>query len=565
MNSSIPGLSARFGKALLIFLLILAGYMMSFSWDENDALDTVYWAETGQIRALLEFRHLEQRMLPLWLWQWLNHVGIETGMRAVLDLWDFTTAALSVMLLYCILFELTNSRPISFAGSFAYATAHCVWIYVGSGRLYSTSMLLAFAGYYLALQMGKEISEGRRLVIAFGAATYACFACTFWLVHAFNAIGAGLLLFFLPPAKSFFRRCSYLTVYSLTGIILVGVLAVSCLLYVQIPLERQEIKAWMAAAGTQPMQFDALSPMKASFGQAHGILAIYELPYMINGLMLKDPHLVKMASLPWQLGKFVLVWLLLAPVYLYPLYLMWKGDTRMRILCGALYVPLAINMYFSVGWLGSDVQRFMPSMLSQYVFGALAVQDLLRRVPRPRLLAGMLVACLAFIAADNFVESLLPSQRRYMVLEAEMKTVRPFLKPDDLPVNFGRDASITYLTMTNLYGGARFLNTTNDYTKYAWDRTDWMNYFNEKVKTVESRGGRAFVMDRLALGQNPPEAAWSEKQHPRPSLKQFASFLQNEYCLLPSFQIEGRRYFQLSPRTSGCPASALAPAAENRP
>ncbi len=565
MNNAAAIPQARAWMLALVFALIIAGYALSYSFDPNDTLDTVYWMEHGDFRALLEFRHLVQRMLPLWLWLGLHALGMKVSALALLNTWDLITAAASVMLLYRVLQEIMESRWIPFAATFGYATMHCVWVYTGSGRLYTTSMFLAFGGYYLALQMEKATSEGRRWLLAFAAGTLICFASLFWLVHFFNAIGVGLLLVLLPAGVSWLRRAGYLALFSATGIVLAFAIAISCLLYVGIPLEKPAINAWIAAAGTQPLQFNALSPMKAAFGHAQGIAGMNELPYMINGLMLKDSRLVHMASLPWQFGKFALVWLLLVLVYLYPLWMLRAAGTRMRILIGALYMPLAINMVFALGWLGTDEQRFLPTMLSQFALAALAMQDLLARVPQPRLLAGAIVAALVFIAGVNLLEVELPSQRQYIVLEAEMKAVQPLVKPVDVGINFGRDIDVNYMTLSNLHLGTRFINTTNDPNSYAWDRADWKDYFNTRLRAAEAKGGRVFVMDRMALGVNPPEAAWSEKQHPRPTVREFSEFLRREYCVIPVFQLRGSEYFRIAAKDAACPANALAPVAENRP
>ena len=545
------------GMGLLVFLLLLAGYMLSFSFDENDSLDTAFWMQTGDIRSLLEFRHLIQRMLPLWLWQFLRAAGLPVPALTLLNLWDFVSAAASLMVLYLLLFEITFSRPISFVATLAYATAHCVWIYTGSGRLYSTSMFLVFAAFYVALRIGNAASERGRWFVAFASGALITFACLFWLVHVFNAIGVGLLLVLIPAGQSWLRRVGYLSLYSLTGIVLTLAIAVSCLTYAQIPLAGPAIKAWMDAAGTQPMQFDALSPMKAAFGQSHGILVMYELPYMINGLMLKDPELLQLGSFPWQFFKFVFVWLLLTLVYLYPLVMFWKAPARLKVLIFVLYVPLAINMYFGLGWLGSDVQRFMPSMLSQFGLAAIAVQDIMYRLPRPRWFGLFMVVAVLFIAGVNLVQSILPSQRRYMALAEEMKSIRPYVRTADMVVTFGRDISITYLTMMRFYAGAYFLTMTNDGSTYTWERGDWKAYFDQLLHKRAALGGRLFVMDRLALGFKPVQAAWSERQRPRPSIREFAAFLRSDYCVTPAFYVGSTHYFQVSPKTAPCSAGAL--------
>lgn len=565
MNNAAAIPQARAWMLPLVFVLIIAGYALSYSYDPNDTLDTVYWMEHGDIRSLLEFRHLVQRMLPLWLWLGLHAIGLKVSALALLNAWDFITAAASVMLLYKVLREITESRWIPFAATFGYATMHCVWVYTGSGRLYTTSMFLAFGAFYLAMQMRNATSESRRWLLAFAAGTLVCFASLFWLVHFFNAVGVGLLLFLLPAGASWLRRAGYLALFSATGIVLVLAIGISCLLYVGVPLEKPAIKEWLDAAGTQPLEFNALSPMKAAFGHAQGIAGMKELPYMINGLMLKDSKLVHMASLPWQLGKFALVWLLLVLVYLYPLWMLRAADAPMRMLIGALYVPLAINMIFALGWLGTDEQRFLPTMFSQFALAALSAKDLLARVPQPRLLAGALVAALVFIAGVNLVEIELPSQRQYIVLEAEMKAVQPLIQTADVAFNFGRDIDVNYLTLSNYYFSTRFINTTTDVTAYAWDRADWKDYFIKRLRTAEAKGGRVFVMDRMALGGNPPEAAWSEKQHPRPTVREFSEFLRSEYCVVPVFQLRGNEYFRVAAKDAACPANALAPVAENRP
>ncbi len=548
-----------------VFLLLVFGYAVSFSFDENDALDTAYWMERGDIRSLLEYRHLIQRMLPLWLWQGLAAAGIRVSAIALLNVWDFSTGAASVMLLYRLLRMVTGSSGISFGATFAYATSHCVWLYTGSGRLYTTSMLLVFAAYYVAWQMREAGTHSRRWTCAVVAAVLVTFGCLFWLVHTLNAVGVGLLVALWPRDTRWLRRAGYLTAFSLTGMVLTLAIAIVCLLYVQVPLEGAAIREWMAGAGTQPTQLDALSVMKAAYGQAQGILVISELPYMISGLMLRDSRLAALASFHWQFGKFIFTWVLLVLVYLYPLLMLRRTSVEKRLLIALLYVPLAINMFFALAWLGSDEQRFMPSMFSQFALGALAVQDLLPSMRRPRLLAAPLLLSVAFIAGDNLLEALLPSQTAHLRLAAEMKAIRPYVREKDLLLDFGREFPSSFHPMIQYYAGAKYLPLIGDIAVWNWDRPDWGGATHQLMEKTWQRGGRVFVMDRLALGLNPPEAIWSDKQHPRPSAPEFGRFLRETFCVTPAFHLGKFRYYQVEPRGPSCPATILESATARLP
>ncbi len=546
-----PGLAARHVATVApAFLLILAGYLFSFSYDMNDSLDTARWMENGNIARLAEFRHLVQRMLPLYAWLELQWSHFQVSAIVLLSGIDFISAALSVLLFYRIVKEVTKSRPISFLTTFAYATAHCVWIYTGSGRLYSTSMLLVFAGYYLALRLPEIESERRRMAAAFAAGALICFASLFWLVHVFNAVGVGLLLLLRSGRGRLALR--YALLYAVTGMVLMAAITVATVRYIEIPLSAPAIRAWIDKTETQPLKFNWQSPMNAAFGQANGILVMYELPYLINAFIRHDPRILAMASLPWLATKFVFVWMLLLLCYIGPFFLFRRADWSTRALIVALYVPLAMNFWFGLGWLGTDVQRFMPTMLSQFVLTALVVQALLRRVSYRRALAWGLTACVVFIAADNLIESLLPSQRRYIALERQMSELKPYLRNNDLLVNFGRDITISYLTMSAYYAGAYGLNLTNDHTRWNWDRPDWKQALNQVFETTWSRGGRVFVMDRLAAGFNPPVAAWNERQHPEPTVQELGAFLAQSYCVKPAFRLESSEYYQISVRLRGC-------------
>ncbi len=546
-----PGFAARHvATVALAFLLILVGYLFSFSYDMNDSLDTARWMENGNIARLAEFRHLVQRMLPLYAWLELQWSHFQVSAIVLLSAIDFISAALSVLLLYRIIKDLTKSRPISFLTTFAYATAHCVWIYTGSGRLYSTSMLLVFAGYYLALRLPEIEGERRRMAAAFAAGAMICFASLFWLVHVFNAVGVGLLLLLRSGRGRLTLR--YALLYAVTGMVLMAAITVATVRYVEIPLSAPAIRAWIDKTETQPLKFNWQSPMNAAFGQANGILVIYELPYLINAFIRHDPRILAMASLPWLATKFVFVWILLLLCYIGPFFLFRRAEWSTRALIVALYVPLAMNFWFGLGWLGTDVQRFMPTMLSQFVLAALVVQWLLRRVSYPRALAWVLTACVVFIAADNLIESLLPSQRRYIALERQMSELKPYLRSNDLLVSFGRDVTISYLTMSAYHAGAYGLNLTNDHTRWNWDRPEWRQALSQVFETTWSRGGRVFVMDRLAEGFNPPAAAWNERQHPAPTVQEIAAFLRSDYCSHPVLQLESARYYMVWRRSQGC-------------
>jgi len=215
---------------------------------------------------------------------------------------------------------------------------------------------------------------------------------------------------------------------------------------------------------------------------------------------------------------------------------------------------LAINILFALGWLGTDLQRFLPTMLSQIGLGAVAMQDLLGRVPRPRLLGALAVLSLVFVAGDNLLESLLPSQREYTVLAEQMKAIRPNVHRADWLITFGKDLNgdDTYDRLVLFYTHAESFSVTNDAYTYSWDRPDWQGGFASLLDRAAKGGGRLFVIDRLVLGFNPPEAAWSEHQHAHPTVKQFSQFLQSKYCFTPAFQIGKTEYFEVLANKPAC-------------
>lgn len=544
-----------YGKQATVFVLLCVGYELTFSHQFDDALTAAYEIEGHFVQgalSLVEFRHLVNHLWPFWLFETLRGINPDLQVVAFLHWLDLLCAAASVMIFYCFLSEIIEATFISLAATFAYATAQCVWIFTGTGRLYTTSMLLAFAAYYLGLQMEKAPSERRRWLIHMASATMVCFACFFWLVHVFNVIGVGLLLLLLSDKVTWRRRLGYIGLYGAACILIGVVITVSCLLYVQIPVTRTGLSSWMGASKTPPMQFGLHGLMAAAYGQANGILATPQLPYMVHGLMLKDAVLIHLGSMTWQMSKFIFIWLLLIFVYLYPWVMFKRASRRQRTLILALYIPLAINMFFALGWLGTDLQRFLPTMLSQIGLGALAVEDLLCRVSRPRMVGALAFTILTFIAAVNLTESVLPSQREFTVLPEQMKAIRPYVGRGDLLVTFGRDLDNTYNTACMFYADTNCITLTNDGFTYNWDRPDWRAAFDQQLRDTRHRGARLFVCDRLAIGYNPSQAAWSEKQHPRPTVRQFAEFLRTDYCVTPAFYLGSLQYFEVKPLMASC-------------
>jgi hypothetical protein len=532
------------------FVLLLLGYGTTFSFDHGDSLDTARWMQQGHVAHLLEFRHLIQRLLPFWLWLGLQQAGLALDPLRLLHLWDMITAALSVLLFYRVIQELAHWRPLSLGLAFLYATTHSVWVYAGTGRLYSTAILFILTAYYLALTLNAA-SERKRWLMITAAAAYTCLAGFFWLVHVFNSLGVGLLILLLPREQSWSHRARYLATYAAVGLLLAGAILVSCLSYGQVPLTAAGIQEWVAGTRTPPTKFNWQSPMNAVYGHHHGILALPHLTYMINGFLRRDSDLLAVNSLPWQMGKFLFLSLLAAVVYGWAFRLLWRGTPRQRALLVALGVPLAILWYFALTWLGTDRQRFMPVVISIYGFAAVCLADLLPRLRRPRLWGLMLVVSLGFIAAVNYAEVLRPSQKKFVTLAGDWSPLRSQLTARDLVVDFGRD--MDYQPVIPYYASARFLSLTNDVTYYDWDRPDWLQVFRRIVRQTWQEGGRVFVVDRIALGRKPVEAAWSEKQHPRPTVAGMAQELRSVYCVEPAFAAGPHHYYELRELSAGCP------------
>jgi hypothetical protein len=539
-------------------------YWLTFSCNFDDALDTARWIEEGNIARMFEFRHLISRLVPFWMWNGVRSAGAEVSALKFLQLTDFFSAIPAVLLMFAMLRSLGAGLRVALAATFAFGTAWAFWMYVGTGRPYSTSMLFALGAYTVALSMRGKASERGQFARAASAGALALLSCLFWLQQATSCIGAGLVVALWPEGRPLLRRAAYLSVFALSGIVLALAILVSGLTYTQSADSPEEVRAWIAGSGTQPTRLDATSPMKASFGQAGGIIVLTNLSYMINGLLIGDPRLLELGSLPWQLGKFILVWLLALPIYLYaPLAFRRAGPER-RVLLFCFFVPLALNGVFALLWLGSDQQRFLPSLPNLVVLGAFAAQDWLARLRRPQVAAGALLAALAFIAAVNYAEGIRPRQREFREYSAVMKQVAGRAGENDFVIFFGRDLSITYRTMVRYFIGVPFVNL-NDEAYFKWERADWAQQLEGFIQPVLARGGRVFVIDRLALGNNPVAAAWSEKQRPKPTVKDISLYLRAHYCLTPGWNIGEVSYWQLAPRDASCRSPLDAAYTEARP
>ncbi len=555
-----PRITLRgFIRGLVVFLILIAMMWITFSRTQDDALDTAFWTERGEITPMVEFRHLILRLLPLWTWNFLRDLGIAQRALTWLMIWDFVSSALLMMMVFALVKRCVRNSAIAFAGAFAFGTLQCIWIYSGSGRLYSTSMLLAVCAYFLAVSRDTIPSSQKRLIMSMFAAVFISFAGLFWLVHVFNAVGVGLLILFFPLNQRTSERLVNFALYSLAGVLLVLLVGASCLSWAGIPLQADAVSQWISSTQTAPLKYDILGIMKGSFGHAAGILVMNELPYMINGLMLKDSKLLQIGSFPWQLAKYVFVWAILGAIYLRSLWLLFRATPRVRLMVLAFATPLLITLAFAFGWLGTDVQRFAPAMPSLVVLGCLCAQQWSVGLNNPRRFAVIAWACLAFIAVDNLIESNLRSRVFLSGVAEQMAAIRSQTHPSDLMVNFGRDFPVTYQTMTRYYGGAISLTLTNDGVFYDWDSPRWRQEIHEYVEKHRAMGGRVFMMDRVVEGVNPVEAAWSEKQHAKPSVREFAQYLRSAYCVMPAFKVGPQAYFELRENPGSCPVGSLPP------
>jgi hypothetical protein len=545
-------------------VLLGAVYWLTFSNHFDDALDTARWMQSGSVAKMFEFRHLISRHVPFWLWRAALATGAHTSALAFLQLTDFVSAVPAVLLVFAILRKIEIRRLIAFAATFAFATAWAFWMYVGSGRPYSTSVFFAVAAYYVALGTKSEGSEGARVLRAAGAGALALLACLFWLQQATNCIGAGLLVALAPREKSIAQRAAYLFVFSATGILLAAAILISGLAYTGVAHDLQGVRVWIGGSGTQPVGLDATSPMKAAFGQAGGIIYLDGLPYMMNGFLRHDPRLLQIGNLPWQLGKFILACVALLPVYLHAPLAFRRAGTEQRVLLFSFFTPLALNAVFALLWLGSDQQRFLPSLISLVLLGAMAAQYWLTRGHAPRALAAGMIAIVLFIGVVNLFEGVLRDQREFRALAAQMQAAKDYAGERDFVIFFGRDLSVTYHTMLTYYVGPSYLDL-NDEAYYKWESPQWRDQLDRAIAAAEQDGGRVFIVDRLALGANPISAAWSEVQRPRPTVKEVAEYLRTRYCLTPAWNIGSLAYWQLAPRTAACASPLDRRAAENTP
>jgi hypothetical protein len=544
----LPGLAA--------FCLILAAYLLTFSHHYDDALDTARRMQCGDLQAMFEFRHLISRLMPFWFWSGLRASGIGVSALFALQLADFVSAAATVVLLFALLRRLEVSRRIAVAATFTFATSWAFWMYAGTGRPYSTALALSVAAYLVAASMDEEVSERVLLLRAFGAGALVMLSCLFWMQQFTNCLGVGLLVALRPQGRSLWRRGGYLGLYAATGLILGILILVSGFRYTGVVHAPDQIPAWIAGTTTAPVKFDVSSVMKAAYGQAGGIVKLEFLGFMINGFIRHDPRLLQLGSFPWEAGKFIVAWILVAPLYLYPLLVFRRAGSGRQAVLASFFLPLAVNVIFGLAWLGSDQQRFQPSFPSLAVLGALSAASLLEHLREKlrwrRAAVAAILSLLAFVAGVNLIDGVLREQREFTVLAQDMEHARGSTGENDFVIFFGRDLSVTYHTMLSYYLGPAYVDL-DDEAYFHWERADWAQQLASRINPVLSRGGRVYVVDRLALGVNPISAAWSEVQRPYPKVKDIAGFLGDHYCLTPGWRIESISYWRVSPKTSPCP------------
>ena len=536
----------------VVTLLLCLGYCLSFSHHFADTLDVAGRMQSGDIRGLYEFHHLIAGLLPFWLWTGLRQAGVSISALSLLQLFAFVPTVATLLLVFAMLRRLEIPALLASGATFAFATSWAFWMYVGTGRPYSTSMFFAVAAYYVALSINENRSEKGALFRIVGAALLVTLSCLFWLEQCFNCIGVGLLVALRPEGLTVSRRSRNLAIYTLTGIILTLAVLLSGFLYTGAVRTRDDIQHWIATGATPPMKFDRLSVMKASYGQAAGIIYLDGLSYMINGLVRRDPRLLKIGSLPWQLTKFLLAWLLALPIYLYPILAFRHSSREKKVILVSFTVPLLLNLIFALGFMGSDAERFLPSFGSLAVLGALGLGRSTMQLRWRHTLSVLPAAVLAFIAGVNLVEGALAEKHYFTGLARQMKDAAGHAGPRDFVFFFGRDFSHTYCTMLRYYVGASYLNLSADLAFPAWDRPDWQQELTADVARARAEGGRVFVVDRLALGENPISAAWSEVQHPKPTVQEVTYFLRTNFCLTPAWNIGPTAYWQLAPRTLSC-------------
>ncbi|NDQ56074.1 MAG: hypothetical protein GZ088_03245 [Acidipila sp.] len=510
---------------------------------------------SGDVQAMFEFRHLISRLIPFWLWRALVAAGVHLQALTLLEITDFLSAVAAVMLMYRLLRQLEISRGVAAGFTAAFGISWAFWMYVGTGRPYSTSMFFALAAYSVAVSMDAAPTESSRLLRTAGAAALGMLSCLFWLQQFTSCIGVGMLVAMRPRSISLPRRTLYLAVYGFTGIVLSLAILLAGFSYTGVVHSTSDVQGWIAGTHTAPVKFEGSSVMKAAFGHAALVFPLHNLPYMVHGLLLHDSRLVAVGSLGWELSKFTIAWLIFLPVYAYALLAFRNATPDRKALLACFFVPLAVNLVFALLWLGSDQQRFLPSLTNVVVLAAMGFTAALERFrdarpARQRLTIGA-ITLLLFVAGTNLIDGVLRDQREFTHLAHAMEQARGAASDKDLIVFVGRDISPTYKTMVAYYIGPSYIDL-GDEAFYHWARSDWAGQLSSQIEPVWSHGGRVFILERLALGENPVSAAWSEKQRPFPKMKDVALFLRTHFCVVPAWHIGADSYWQVAPRTAAC-------------
>jgi hypothetical protein len=545
--------SLRLLEVTIAALIVILFYGFNCSRNFENAYAEAKGIQSGDLQGLCEFRHLIYPWFAFWARNALAHLNIWLSPLAALRLIDYVSATAAILVLFAMLRRLKISRVVAFAATFFFATCWSFWWFVGTGKSYSSSELFIIGAYCVALSLN-ETSDSRSLVLrTTGAAMLAVLSNLFWLQQAFNCIGVGLLVALRPERLSWKRRAGYLGLYALTGLIVTLAIALSAFRYSGIVHSTHDLGPWISSSGTPPLEFSSRTLMAASLGHASAIIYLDGLQYMVNGLVRGDARLLQIGFLPWQLGKYIFAWLLLAAIYLYPLLAFSRAFRQKRVVLLSFGVALLPNLAFALLWLGEAPARFLPSLLSLVVFGAMALEDALGRLRLRRYLAASVGIGLLLIAAVNLVEGIHPMQIYYSALTQRMEKADGKGGPKDLVLTFGRDFTETYHMMLRYYfGPGSCQSLTNDGFTYNWDRADWQQELVRMARERTEGGGHVFIDERLARGLNPVSAAWSEVQHPRPTIREVSEFFRSNFCLEPAWHIGSAEYWRLDAPSAHC-------------
>jgi len=499
-----------------------AAYWMSESVRYGDA---PYYAHDIILGNIIEPGHLLWRPLGALIYILLKPLFDISDVLWILQGMNLIASVASVGAMFYLLSRWCST---SFAlwGTALFAFSNGFWFYAISGSSYSLSVLFMILAFNFAFPTKAFPKYPLRRVLL--SAVFGGLSALSWLVQGLNLPSLLLanVLFRTKKSQTIHRQlATVLSIFLIGYLLTLGLPAVGTYLWLfhlkawllpDVPFGSTRFLTWLMSSGHGiPTRIGIAQVMRLIYGWSQTMLSAGDIGTEMRLWLLDETGNVKF-PLALSILSLVLFYFLMFSL----LWIVWrrrsilsKDQIKLFTVAFCSFIP---NFIFGFCWQGTDLERYLPSVLFLILFICIASDNVRYYSIFSRTLAQLMI--LGAFVAINWLGTFYPVLSVNSYRQQWLSEIRLHMNSKDLLIIIGSNKS--EIVSPHNPNMPRIANISI----LIGMRTDWRSIVARWIQQTKEHGGRVMIGNSVLGLDNQPRDGWSFKEYPIPSPKDLDEF-----------------------------------------